>query len=974
MVLLARAVTQCGANGRSSMLTAAMREPVPLEGGMQQISGLMARIGRLWAVLIAAALLSSCGGGGGGSGSKRFSVAFIPTSLSIQTIEGFAAHANFTGTIIYEGELYIGVLERANIVVDGDVLPLGSNGIDGQLVLSSSLAPGIYNTAIELLGCEDPNCEQQVDGSPARLPLRYEVLPQIKLASAAPMRRAGREPAPSQTLAAVLPATAGEVYLTVLGDSQAFDIALESDRVVVNSRQIRAGTYNATIVLQGTADPRYRVSVPLNYVIEPPPGGESPLRVEPDRFDLFRVQGTAATYRLKVHRPTWTDALTVTLNGTGVARDLRDVGNDEYEFTVDTRNVPMQLPGNSGMSNYFNDIVVRAGDYGGLLGVTVSVLVNPPLVLSNPSLDLTVDSATQPAELLRTSSVLAADGAVVPWSAASDSPWLRVARSSGFTGIDDLLLEVDPSVLDLPGILQVAQLTVSLARPGTLPVARNVGVRNLLPRFDLASPGVLTASTVTVFVHGRIYSDAGLLRAGVLSADGATLRGARIERDGRFIGDVALLAVDLGDVVAHQPVTLRANAPLRTARIAIPSVGTPTVAPGYVSLPFDRYRLPSFAAGDNSVAFSGTDVVWRWPFVSGSWVAPQSVPLSGVIDVAHSPGETDLMASAPERVVALDPGTLAVRRRGPLPGSVQLEAFDTRTPSQLGALRYARDGRAFAAVTNRDTSSFVGAGVGWLASCNPQGDGRSDIALAPCFSDPGSEWLKDTTGGPTGAGIARSPNGHTLAISYPGGQTELYRTIGQGRQTGERLPSGRFVLAIDDSGAWRIRDDGQLHGPDFSTGLALTEKLPAGIVAGGYALAGHGGFALVYAYRIADEVSGQRARDARLLIFDLRNGLAALAGSTAPPAQIDLPDAVGCNVLPQASGESCVHTAQLLIAPGDRAAFVLGPRGIAAVPLPIPVAVSAAKPRERPQVLSPGTVKIIPIDGRAKPGAHDGLR
>jgi hypothetical protein len=51
---------------------------------------------------------------------------------------------------------------------------------------------------------------------------------------------------------------------------------------------------------------------------------------------------------------------------------------------------------------------------------------------------------------------------------------------------------------------------------------------------------------------------------------------------------------------------------------------------------------------------------------------------------------------------------------------------------------------------------------------------------------------------------------------------------------------------------------------------------------------------------------------------------------------------VGCTSTTLATGETCQHTASITLAPGSDSAFVLGPRGVAAVALPAGVAVMTA--------------------------------
>jgi hypothetical protein len=157
------------------------------------------------------------------------------------------------------------------------------------------------------------------------------------------------------------------------------------------------------------------------------------------------------------------------------------------------------------------------------------------------------------------------------------------------------------------------------------------------------------------------------------------------------------------------------------------------------------------------------------------------------------------------------------------------------------------------------------------------------------------------------------------------------RGIAAGRSEGSRVPTGVRIVAVDDTARWRLRDDGQIESTQTAQAVDLASRVPAGFVAGGYGVTGGGEFALVYAYRSVDEPSGPRARDARVLLFDLRGG--TLPTNPTPATHVDLVDAVGCTV-PLAAGETCRHAAHVVVAPGDRSVFVLGPRGVTAAALP----------------------------------------
>jgi hypothetical protein len=81
-----------------------------------------------------------------------------------------------------------------------------------------------------------------------------------------------------------------------------------------------------------------------------------------------------------------------------------------------------------------------------------------------------------------------------------------------------------------------------------------------------------------------------------------------------------------------------------------------------------------------------------------------------------------------------------------------------------------------------------------------------------------------------------------------------------------------------------------------------------------------------------------RARDARLWLVSLTD----IAPGIRVIGEVPLPDAVGCTSPAPAPGETCEHRAMVTVSADGGSAFVLGPRGIAAVPLPDSVSASRA--------------------------------
>lgn len=900
--------------------------------------------------------IAGCGGGGGddGGGKKRpVSVVFAPPSLSATSIEGFATTVEMYAQVDPGGHdpVYLGLEDPGDVVADADVT-VGPSGLTATLTLSATKPAGVHTTQVRLLACADPDCARPLPGSPFLLPLRYEVLPQLRIATPQPMRRVGREVAPSQSLPLTLPPDAGNISLSLVGvnTGSAFNVAIEGQQLRVSTTQLPAGTYRARVELRGSADTRYFAAADLEYVVEPPAGGERPLQVTPNHFELQAVQGTVSTHRFRIDRPTWTDALdpvVLTRSDGGIVRDLRPLGNDEYEFTVDTSGLsPGGTPGMA-QNGYYALIPVRAGEFGGQSGVSVNVVVGAPLTLGLSSHDLTLTARSPATELARSMTVSAADGAAVTWRASSDQPWLQLTRTSGVTGTDELAYRIDPSVTDLPGWQQGATLSVSVDRPGTLPVNVPVIVQNLLPRIDMAAPGVLTGPTAKVHLHGWLWRETDVLSAGVLGVEGATLQSAVIEEDSRFVGSMGVLALTLTDIVPGRAVTVRTNSLLRPDSVSLPSVGPVRVPLGHAVLPRGDWRVPGFAAQGRALIFAGPGAVWRWPLGDGGWGAPRSQAVPGLIDVSPASDESDLFAVTADTALALDPVTLQTRREGRI--ALQDTLIDARIPAFSRALVHAADGRAFASRRSGAGTTYEGQSIGWLSGCPSRGEVSVDLTVTPCFADPGTNWLYDPGASPGGVPLVRSQEGQAVAHVFSNGAAVVYRGLQAQRSALPALPAGRSLVAIDDAGRLLVRDDGVMVRADGST-VDLKALLPQGFVAGAWALRGDGAVVAVYAYRIVSEAGGPRARDAALLFFGTPGSDgAALRG------QVVLPDAVGCNA-PLAADESCTHAGALQFAAGGESLFLIGPRGVAAAPAPVLTVPAGASKR----TLMHGPAKRLP--------------
>src|SRR5687768_8262098 len=132
---------------------------------------------KLPVVLLAMCLLTSCGGGGGGGGSSSGGgggggIRFTPdrTTVEFAYDEGVSfmptSSVTVTATGSFNGTLYIGA------VADGQGIdPNIQTSISGQsatfsIQARSGLAVGTYTGRIQLLGCSDQACTNQIGNSP----------------------------------------------------------------------------------------------------------------------------------------------------------------------------------------------------------------------------------------------------------------------------------------------------------------------------------------------------------------------------------------------------------------------------------------------------------------------------------------------------------------------------------------------------------------------------------------------------------------------------------------------------------------------------------------------------------------------------------------------------------------------------------------------------------------------------------------
>jgi hypothetical protein len=923
--------------------------------------------------LLCVAVLSACGGGGGdtagtagssNTGSSdlgRFNAVFTQSPVEAEGIEGTPEAVTLSARLGYNGNsnLYLGVEADRGVVLDVQGQVVGDT-LNLTVTLRGDLAAGDHPTELLLHACVDNACSKEPSGSPVRVPIGYRVKPNLQVQQQVVLSRTGNDPSPSAALPVSIPAEAGPVIMQASNSRpDAIGLSFDGSVLQVQTQQVPTGSYAATVTLQSTTDRRYSRTVSIEYTVTAPAGGEQPLSIADGYRTVYLQQGGQSVQRLKVTRPTWTTAWDAPhVSDENNMLTLTDLGNDQYDATINTAGLAL--------GQYSASVRFSAGPTGGTTYASFTVWVSAAFYLDGPTIH-TLSTTSTTADLSWSNPVVMFDGSSAHWTAVSKTPLLHVLRSSGQTGLDALEISLDPAALTQADWGLALPVELSVDRPGTLPQTFQISVWNYIPALQHISPATLVGSSGRIYIRGAIRQyDTNLLQANGLRVNGATLNNAQMISDRRFVGDLSVLALDLTGATPGQPVAISVDNAVLPTQLQMQVQSPLRATAAYQALAYGSYRPGQFAQGLGALYFAGPDMVYRWAYHGSGWALSQSA-VPGVIDVAPDPDDSALYAVDPSHLIALDPVTFAQRSVGTMrPGALPPDGFDSGAVSGMRAFMFSADGRALGSIWN--TQYPNGHGVGWVCS----GEGTRlvpALTASPGLCDPG--YRARSIAGSTGAGLVRSANGHVVIGVDPDGARSIYRAAERTWVDAPKLPTGLLLAAVSDGGSRVVRSDGMLmDGTDTQLGN-LGSAVPFSHVPGGYGLTSDGRFGIVYAYRISGEGSSQRATDATLWVLDLSNAAVAGVAAADVVATLSMPNAVGCTEA-LVAGETCQHTASISMAPGNGTAFVLGQRGVAAMPLPESVsaaqaqsarkAIAGARQTGRPS----GTVRL-PLQGSVKP-------
>lgn len=901
--------------------------------------------------------LVACGGGGGGSGNPGSAVqgntdagaqsnvaakpvmSFENATFNASSIEGTQGSVDGVITLSYSGSKTIiyWLEEPKDVVTDGQTYQIGQDRFTYHLVLSDKFAPGAYDTEVSVRACEADDsgndCLPGAEISVNALKLHYVVKPNIHVVSAVALGRTGLEPAPSRTVAVDIPSEAGTVSMSLATSTpDALQAAFVNGQLTITTTQVRAGTYTGTVILQGSADAAYRRSVDISYTVTPPPGGEHDLSVDNPRTSATLQQGQSASVRVKVTRPTWTTqwSAPVLLNDQGLF-SFRDLGNDEYEITANASN--------AASTSYRGVMRFNAGTPAGNVDAQFYVNVNQAFGVEGafgPLIDnLYLTPSTNDADFTKSYRIVTFDGVPARWTATSNAAWAKLLTSSGTTGVDQLVIQIDKATAVQAFNGLSAQIEIVIDRPGTSPIRCAVSVDNALPRLTRVVGSALVGRSGKIYLDG-FFPDF-LTDLASVTVSGAQLSSKSFIQDKRLLGESKLLVLDVSQATPGQAITVSMSNNVLSTQVQVPVLDSVAAPGAYVTLPYGSYRPVHYSPVLRALYFSGEGAVFRWAHDSAAWNLSQ-VPVPGVIDVSPDTEAMALYGLVGRNVLKLDAVTLSTVGSGMYDRYAQAGSwneFDPAAPAGMSALSFSSDGRAFASLISQGT---FWAGMHGVAAIGGSATGvgqRSELVLGATQIDPGQRLrLFDSRPG-VGAGSVRSAGGEAIVAQDPDGILWLYRASAREWSSLGQLPVNSTVAAVDDSGAVVVTTDGVLQGGKVSSKGSLANLLPVSYVASGYGLTKDGNTVLIYGYQIASETAGPRARDAAIWAVDItafRSGATDLSAAKVL-GRVSLPDAVGCTTS-LVQGESCVHQASVAVSPTGLNAFVLGPRGLASVGLP----------------------------------------
>lgn len=609
-------------------------------------------LGWVLGVMLLGSLLS-CGGGGGGGGSNDasasstggFTVSLDKTEISLTHTEGDSndlAVVTATPHGQLPNSLYVMAIADSPGLQSPIYAYISDTAAQFQLRPDSQQSAGVYKGTVRLYACADANCTQPIGGTPLPVAFTVTVLKALKVGGVQIHAVSGQSQSPSGQLTVIqLPSGATDYSTRILNGGDWLSLG-EKDGLTqtLYAKPMRAGRYTASIeVTSGTQIQ----TVGVYYEVTPPPGGEFDLRVSPNSltFVVADQASTATPQPVDVGLPTWGN--TRENLKFSIEYDQTNSGLTQRWLTV--------VPTDTGSLVNVSGMGLSRGSYSARLKFThpstdtqqsvwVAFTVGQNIVRpADQSIKLL--NSSSPADLQGRFSIALSTGPAEAWTATSAVPWLKLERTSGFTGeqlgytIDASALSALPSFSDIKGAITVTPVNQAIA-----PVSFNVILRKELAELRYAGPYALTSGhAATIHLRGQGFNGVPdiipyLKIPGVAASSATRLNDGQIklELPALQAGTYTLVLANNLDVPTHA-VKLNVVDPVDYGYAAILREGMP------IAVMYDPVRKAIFTGNLNA------GELYKYTFESGSWVA-KMISVLGLNNFGVGPdGDTLLTVS-----------------------------------------------------------------------------------------------------------------------------------------------------------------------------------------------------------------------------------------------------------------------------------------------------------------------------------------
>jgi hypothetical protein len=598
---------------------------------------------------------------------------------------GQVAIANATGT--YNGTIYVGaVVENsgATNAINPDIpMTITNTQVTATVTPAASLPVGTYTGRILFLACSDQACNNRIGGTPLTLPFAVTVKAPIQANPATVNASATSGSTVSQSIA-IQPGAGESGYTAVTSGATAGFIQIASQTATgftLNLASLPAGTYSATVNLTGSQGST--ASLPVNYTVAVPAGGQHPLSVSPMSLTFSTTEGaTSAAQTLTVTQPSWQPGLkTPVINYTGPSGWLSVVpeaggyrvsasasalsaGSYSAMITIDTNLLPDNIINPFGVGSQTVNVALTVG----------AGLVRPADVARVAGSE---DDTAQ--ELAGTVPINIAGGPVATWNAVSSNPAMLTVTPSGPTG-SNLTYNINAGWLLTATNYQEYTATISLSVPGS-PITGTQFVIKVTPQFatvqGVGPRRVLAGQNAQLVVSGRGFA-AISNPAARLSIPGVTITQVQRVNDQKLLVDINGLtagsyAVSVGNAL-NRPVTSES---FRVFSTTTPSYAT-AITNGYLQMlavDDERGVVYGLKSGGTLLRFQPS---------GGGWTVD---PVPGLSDVTNFGLMADGSLLATTGTPSNTPATLRI-----LNGNTLQQTSQVVYQRGIGALNWTRPG------------------------------------------------------------------------------------------------------------------------------------------------------------------------------------------------------------------------------------------------------------------------------------------